>query len=277
MGGGGSSTINQNFNMSVVNDIMYNSVTNNESINENTMQNIQGMELNILRSVGCNINTSQEITSSFMATTEQITESFQSVENDIVSELQAQASAALDKQTQMGNLQFGDKQNVNQNINSEIENIVKTNLETNNLTKTINEAVNIQEQTINIGEAICLNGETLSFKQNISADLAAQAVAKNLLSAVTTNKMASEIIAKGEATAASKAGGAAEVIDSAGEAVAGVVGAVTGPMKYAIIGAALSCIMLIIAMVMMGMSPAGQNKLKTANFSGMKMPSMGRR
>ena len=116
MGGGGSSTINQEFNMSVVNDVMYNSVTNNESINENSMQNIQNMELNILKSVGCNITTDQEITSSFMATTEQITESFQSVENDIVSELRAQASAALDKQTQMGNLQFGDRQNVNQTI-----------------------------------------------------------------------------------------------------------------------------------------------------------------
>jgi len=276
MGGGGSSTINQEFNMSVVNDIMYNSVTTNESINENNMQNIQNMELNILRNVGCNIETDQTITSSFMATTEQITDSFQNVENEIVSELQAQASAALDKQTQMGNLQFGDRQNVNQTINTEIENIVKTQIETNNLTKTINEAVNIQGQTINIGETICFNGEQLSFKQNISAELAAQAVAKNLLSAMTTNQTSNEIITKGESAAASMAGGSAQVIESAGEAVTGVVGAVTGPMKFAIIGAVLSCIMLIIAMAMMGLSPAGQNKLKTANFSKMKMPGMRR-
>jgi hypothetical protein len=276
MGGGGSSTINQEFNMSVVNDIMYSSVTNNESINENNMQNIQNMELNILRNVGCNIETDQTITSSFMATTEQITDSFQNVENEIVSELQAQASAALDKQTQMGNLQFGDRQNVNQTINTEIENIVKTQIETNNLTKTINEAVNIQGQTINIGETICFNGEQLSFKQNISAELAAQAVAKNLLSAMTTNQTTNEIITKGESAAASMAGGSAQVIESAGEAVTGVVGAVTGPMKFAIIGAVLSCIMLIIAMAMMGLSPAGQNKLKTANFSKMKMPGMRR-
>jgi hypothetical protein len=276
MGGGGSSTINQEFNMSVVNDIMYSSVTNNESINENNMQNIQNMELNILRNVGCNIETDQTITSSFMATTEQITDSFQNVENEIVSELQAQASAALDKQTQMGNLQFGDRQNVNQTINTEIENIVKTQIETNNLTKTINEAVNIQGQTINIGETICFNGEQLSFKQNISAELAAQAVAKNLLSAMTTNQTSNEIITKGESAAASMAGGSAQVIESAGEAVTGVVGAVTGPMKFAIIGAVLSCIMLIIAMAMMGLSPAGQNKLKTANFSKMKMPGMRR-
>ena len=62
MGGGGSSTINQNFNMSIVNDVLYESVTKNESINENTMENIQGMELNVLRNVGCNISTDQNIT-----------------------------------------------------------------------------------------------------------------------------------------------------------------------------------------------------------------------
>lgn len=277
MGGGGSSTINQEFNMSVVNDIMYSSVTNNESINENNMQNIQNMELNILRNVGCNIETDQTITSSFMATTEQITDSFQNVENEIVSELQAQAGAALDKQTQMGNMQFGDRQNVNQTINTEIENIVKTQLETNNLTKTINEAVNIQGQTINIGETICFNGEQLSFKQNISADLAAQAVAKNLLSAMTTNQTSNEIITKGESAAASMAGGTAEVIESAGEAVTGVVGAVTSPMRSAIIGAVLSCIVVIIAMVMIARSPAGQKKIKNASFPTVGMPGMRRR
>ena len=277
MGGGGSSTINQEFNMSVVNDIMYSSVTNNESINENNMQNIQNMELNILRNVGCNIETDQTITSSFMATTEQITDSFQNVENEIVSELQAQAGAALDKQTQMGNMQFGDRQNVNQTINTEIENIVKTQLETNNLTKTINEAVNIQGQTINIGETICFNGEQLSFKQNISADLAAQAVAKNLLSAMTTNQTSNEIITKGESTAASMAGGTAEVIESAGEAVTGVVGAVTSPMRSAIIGAVLSCIVVIIAMVMIARSPAGQKKIKNVSFPTVGMPGMRRR
>jgi len=277
MGGGGSSTINQEFNMSVVNDIMYNSVTNNTSINENTMQNIQGMELNILKSVGCNITTSQEITSSFMATTEQITQSFQNVSNDLVSELQAQAGAALDKQTQMGNMQFGDRQNVNQTINTEIENIVKTQLETNNLTETINKAVNIQEQTINIGEVYCFNGESLTFKQNISADLAAQAVAKNLLSAITSNEVGTQIVTEASASASTEAGGAAEVIESAGEAVSGVFDVITGPAKYAIIGVVLSCIMVIIAMVMMGLSPAGQNKIKTANFPNIKMPGMRRR
>ena len=272
MGGGGSSTINQEFNMSVVNDILYESVTNNENVNESTMQSIQNMNLNIERNVGCNISTDQTINSSFMATTEQITDSFQQVSNELVSELQAQASAALDKQSQAGNFQFGDRQNVNQTINTEIENEVKTMMETNNLTKTVNESVNIQDQTINIGETICLNGEQLSFKQNISADLAAQAVAKNVLSAISKNAVVNEVVVKAESEAKAKAGGAAEVVDSVGNAATGIIGAVTGPMKYAIMAAAGLCCMLVIAMLVMGLSPAGQSKMKNMNMRGMKMP-----
>ena len=272
MGGGGSSTINQEMNMSMVNDILYESVTNNESYTQNEMRNEQVLNLKIGRNVGCNIETDQTINSTFMATTEQITDSFQNVANDLVSSLQAGAGAALDKQTQAGNLQFGDKQNVNQEINTEIENIVTTQLETNNLTETINKAVNVQEGNIEIGETICLDGEQLSFRQNISADLAAQAVTKNILTAVTKNSVVQDTIAQIDAEAKSKAGGAAEVVDSVGYAATGIIGAVTGPMKYAIMAAAGLCCMLVIAMLVMGLSPAGQSKMKNMNMRGMKMP-----
>ena len=272
MGGGGSSTINQEMNMSMVNDILYESVTKNESYTQNEMRNEQVLNLKIGRNVGCNIETDQTINSTFMATTEQISNSFQNVANDLVSSLQAGASAALDKQTQAGNFQFGDKQNVNQKINTEIENIVKTQLETNNLTETINKAVNVQEGNIEIGETICLNGEQLSFRQNISADLAAQAVTKNILTAVTKNSVVQDTIAQIDAEAKAKAGGAAEVVDSVGNAASNVIGAVTGPMKYAIMAAAGLCCMLVIAMLVMGLSPAGQSKMKNVNMRGMKMP-----
>lgn len=265
MGGGGSTTINQEMNMSVVNDILYESVTNNQSINQNEMQNIQNLNIKIGRTVGCNITTDQTITSSFIATTEQITSSFQSVQNQIVSELQAQAAAALDKQTQMGNFQFGDRQNVNQTINSEIENIVRTQMETNNLTETINKSINIQDQDVEIAEAICFNGEQLTFKQNISADMAAQAVARNLLSAATTSGVVNSIVQEGEATAAVSAGGAAEVIDSAGAAATGIIGAMTGPIKYVVIAIVLVLCMLAIGAVMLGKTEGGQKAIGNAS------------
>ena len=272
MGGGGSSTINQEMNMSMVNDILYESVTNNESYTQTDMLNEQVLNLKIGDIIGCNVETDQTINSTFMATTEQITDSFQNVANDLVSSLQAQAGAALDKQTQAGNFQFGDKQNVNQEINTEIENIVTTQLETNTLKETINKAVNVQEGNIEIGETICLNGEQLSFRQNISADLAAQAVTRNLLTAISRNSVVQDTIAKIDAEAKAKAGGAAEVVDSVGNAATGIIGAVTGPMKYGIMAISGICCMLIVAMIVMGLSPAGQSKIQTANMRGMKMP-----
>lgn len=272
MGGGGSSTINQEMNMSMVNDILYESVTNNESYTQNEMRNEQVLNLKIGRNVGCNIETDQTINSTFMATTEQITDSFQNVANDLVSSLQAQAGAALDKQTQAGNFQFGDKQNVNQKINTEIQTIVETQMKTNTLKETINKAVNVQEGNIEIGRVVCADGEQLSFRQNISADLAAQAVTRNLLTAISRNSVVQDTVAKIDAEAKAKAGGAAEVVDSVGNAATGIIGAVTGPMKYGIMAISGICCMLIVAMIVMGLSPAGQSKMKNMNMRGMKMP-----
>lgn len=269
MGGGGSTSISQELNMSVVNDILYKSVTNNENYTENDMQNVQKLNIKIGKLIGCDLTTEQEITSSFMATMQQITESFQMVQNDIISELQAQAGAALDKQTQMGNLQFGDKTNLEQKINTEIKTMVETQLETNNLQTTINKSINIQEQDVFINEAVCIDGNKLEFKQNISADLAAQAVAKNLLSAATSNKVANEIVTDIDASLKTKAGGAAEVVDSVGSAAAGVLGAMTGPARYAIIASVICCCMAVIAMIVLGMSPAGQKGLNKSVNAGL--------
>jgi len=194
------------------------------------------------------------------------------VANDLVSSLQAGAGAALDKQTQAGNLQFGDKQNVNQNINTEIQTIVETQMKTKTLKETINKAVNVQEGNIEIGRTVCLDGEQLSFRQNISADLAAQAVTRNLLTAISKNSVVQDTIAKIDAEAKSKAGGAAEVVDSVGNAASNVIGAVTGPMKYGIMAVAGICCLLVVAMIVMGLSPAGQSKMKNMNMRGMKMP-----
>jgi hypothetical protein len=249
MGGGGSTTINQEFNMQMTNELLYNSVQNNTSIDENRMENIQDMDLQILRTVGCNVKTAQTTKSSFLSSTEHIAQSFQQVETQLASALKQQASAALDKQTQMGNFQFGDRQNINQKMDTEIENIVNTQLQTNNLKTTINDSINIQGQVIKIGEAICFDGETLSFEQDISADLAAQSVSRNLLSAVNSSSVVNDIIAEGEASSSTFAGGAAEAVESVGEAASKVGMALMMPYLISIVGVVLC---LIVSMVVFG-------------------------
>jgi hypothetical protein len=198
-----------------------------------------------------------------MTKTRQIVSSFKSVENDIASAMQAQVSGALDKQTQMGNLQFGDRQNIEQNINNEIKNVITTEMSSENLTTVINNAVNIQNQKVYIDTAICNEGETHSFKQDISADIAAQTVSENILSAVSQNKVINDIVAETEATLSTKAGGVAEVVDSVGNAF-------SGPFMYAAIASVACALILVVALVALGRSPAGQNAMRSGKFPGMK-------
>lgn len=263
MGGGGSTTIKQNLNMSMLNEMLYKSVEKNESITSNDIENVQNMEIEYGTVIGCNIETEQTSESSIMTNTQQIVNSFKSVENELASAMQAQVSGALDKQTQMGNLQFGDRQNIEQNINNEIKNIVTTEMKTENLTKVINNAVNVQNQKVYIDTAICNDGETHSFKQDISADIAAQTVSQNILSATTQNKVINDIVAETEATLSTKAGGVAEVVDSVGNAF-------SGPFMYAAIASVACALILVVALVALGRSPAGQNAMRSGKFPGMK-------
>ena len=51
----------------------------------------------------------------------------------------------MEKVTEAGNMQFGDKQNMNQTVNMELKNIIKNAFETNTLSETVAEVVNLQE------------------------------------------------------------------------------------------------------------------------------------
>src|SRR6056300_1331217 len=189
--------IKQDIDTTIINDMLYESVTNNESVNENTMENIQNLELNVKRNIGCNIETDQTINPGFMASTDQIVDSFQSVTDGITTNLMDQAKAAIQKQADLGNISDADISDINQTVKNRIENEVKSVMETNNITKTINDAVNVQGQKINIGETIFTGGEQLSFRQNITADLAAQAISKKILKKLASTEEMTDIAMEG--------------------------------------------------------------------------------
>ena len=173
--------IKQEIDTSIINNMLYESVTNNEEVNENTMENVQNMELNVKRNIGCSIETDQTINPGFMASTDQIVDSFANVADGITENLRDQAKTAIQKQADLGNISDADLSDINQTVNTKIENEVRNVMEYNSLKKTVSEAVNVQGQVINIGETICTGGEKLSFRQNITADLAAQAISKKIM------------------------------------------------------------------------------------------------
>ena len=220
MGGGGSQTIEQTFNLSAVNKSIYNQVTKNTQKVSGSQTNIQKMNLNIGGSmIQCPYKSSQQLDADMQADVAQIPNTILAMKNEISAEMQAGASAAMEKSTQAGNMQFGDKQDLQQTVNMEIENIVDTTITTENLTELIMEQVSIQSDTINIAGDLDCMGEPFDRTQNLTASLAAKSVQEALTDALIENKVTSGMVATLDADMKSKAGGFAEMISAA-----------TGPM-----------------------------------------------
>ena len=255
MGGGGSQSIEQTFNMSAVNKSIYNQVTKNTQKVSGSQTNIQKMTLNVGGSmIACPYTSSQTLDADMQADVEQIPSTILAMKNEISAEMQAGASAAMEKSTQAGNMQIGDKQNLQQTVNMEIQNIVDTTITTNNLTELIMEQVSIQSDTINIGGDLDCMGAPFDRTQNLTAKLAAKSVMEALTDALIVNKVTSGMAATVDADMKSKAGGFAEMISAA-----------TGPMMASAIASVVGIVMVMLSVAIVAMSPAGQGAMNKAS------------
>ena len=265
MGGGGSQTINQTFNLSVLNETIFKQITNNTQTLATAMNNIQEMEINF-GSVesGCKATIGQTINANSTAIGQLDSTTLGESKAKIETELQASAQAALEKVTEAGNFQFGDEQDINQRLNLAVHNVIENVFETNNLNEVYSEVVNIQQGRVNVG--VC-DGE-LEFNQNIVAQLTAKAITKSIATAIADNELLSAIHAAASGDAKTENKGISDIVDAIGDAFA-------GPMKYAII-ASVVCVCLIVVLVMvMALSPAGQKGM--TNMSGAAASRLGGR
>ena len=265
MGGGGSQTIEQTFNLSVLNETIFKQITTNEQTLATAMNNIQEMEIVIgTIGTGCKATFGQTIDANSTVVGQLDSTTLGESKAKIETELQASAQAALEKVTEAGNFQFGDEQDIDQELNLAVHNIIENVFETNNLNEVYSEVVNIQEKKITIG--VC-DGE-ITVDQNIVAQLVAKAITKSIATAIADNELLSAIHASSSADAKTENKGLADIVDSIGEAFA-------GPFKYAII-ASVMCVCLIVVLVMvMALSPAGQKGM--SNMSGAAASRLGRR
>ena len=272
MGGGGSTTqnIEQTFNFSAISENVTNIVTNNTQETGASGANIQGMKVNFGEIIGCDVNLSQRITSSTMASSEFSVEEIAELQTSITNDMQAAATAALEKNSQMGSelgaLMSGDmNQDIKTSIDMEIQNLVKNNITTNNLTSTVSEQVNIQDGELNVKRYDCTVGSaSLDFSQDVVSEVKAESVMSTLKEAIANNKVLNKMAASADSTATQKQGGIAEVMDSVFGGIADIIGT---SQQGAMAGSAASvciCCVLVIGMVMMFMSPAGQNMGRTA-------------
>ena len=273
MGGSGGETnqsIEQTFNFSAISENVTNIVTNNTQETGASGANIQGMKVNFGEIIGCDVNLSQTITSKTMASSEFSVEEIAQLQTSITNDMQAAASAALEKNSQMGSelgaLVSGDmNQDIKTEIDMEIQNLVENNITTNNLTSTVSEQVNIQDGELNVKRYDCTVGNaTLNFSQDVISEVKAESVMSTLKESISNNTMLNKMAASSDAAATQKQGGIAEVMDSVLGGIAGIIGtSQKGAMAASGASVCIVCV-LVIGLAVMFMSPAGQNMGRNA-------------
>ena len=245
MGGGGSQTVNQTFNMDVVNKSLMTTITNNQQSLSAAMNNIQKVKVRV-GNMGpdCDMKIGQKINASSQSSATMSPTTINEAKTVISNELVASAAAAMEKTTEAGNLQFGDKQNMNQEVNMAIENVIENTFETNNLNEVIAEMVNLQEGDLVVRNC---NGK-LDFSQDIVATLMAEAITDSLTQNIADSETLNKLKAATEGSQKTENKGLADIIDKA-----------LGPMKYAILASVCCVCVLVLGLVAMFLSPAGQN------------------
>ena len=88
MGGDTSQSIENTFNFSAISENITNIITNNSSTTTATGANIQGMEINLGKIIGCDMNFSQKITSKTMASSDFEAAEIATLQNAITTDMQ---------------------------------------------------------------------------------------------------------------------------------------------------------------------------------------------
>jgi hypothetical protein len=259
MGGGGDQRINQAFNISSMNQSIFEQTTTNKSESVASQANIQTMSLDMRNVKGCTTTVTQNIDATASASSELNNTQETAIRNAITNEMTAAVQAQVDKVTEAGNFQFGDKQNVNQELNLAVTNIVENVVNVENINAALAEQVSIQDGMYTIDGYDCTLGGSINYSQDITAQVVATMVTNNLVDAIASSDILNQLDAAADAAAKTENKGIADIIGTFFEGL-------TGPMKYAMIASVVCCCMIIVLVMVMALSPAGQKGM--TNMSG---------
>ena len=257
MGGFGSQTIEQTFNMSALNKSIYEQTTINSSSSIASQANIQSMRVDMRNIVACTTNITQNVNANASASSKLETTQTIAIKNALTTEMQAAVQAQLEKITEAGNVQFGDDQDVKQELNLAVENVISNSIVTENINKAVADQVTIQDGVYTIDGYDCTLGGEINYTQDITAQVVANIITKNLTDSIAQNDVLNQLQAKADAAAKTENKGIADIIDSIGDLLA-------GPFKWIAIACVMCVCVLVIGAVIMFMSPAGQNMGRNA-------------
>jgi hypothetical protein len=273
MGGSGGETnqsIENTFNFKALNENITNVITNNTQETGATGANIQGMKVVFGDIYGCDVNLSQKITSTTMASSEFSASEIAQLQTAITNDLSASAASALEKNSQMGSelgaLVSGDTNlEIKTEVDMEIKNLVENNITTNNLTSTVSEQVNIQDGELSVKRYDCTVGNaTLNFSQDVVSVVKAESVMSVLKEAIAKSEMLNKMAATADSSASQSQGGVAEIADSVFGGIAGIIGTSQEGAQVASAASVCCVCVLVLGGVAVALSPAGQNAGRAA-------------
>jgi hypothetical protein len=257
MGGGGSQTINQTFNLSAVNKSIFNQITKNKSESAASQANVQNLKVVMKNVRGCSSNFNQKIDATTQSSSKLTAQTTTEIKNAITNDLQASAAAAVEKATQMGNFQFGDRQNVNQEVTLAIENVIENTITTENINKAIADQVSIQDGELLIDGYDCREGGDINWSQNIVAKLSAEAITTAIGDSIASSEILNKLHASASGNAKSENKGFSEFMTAFFEGL-------YGPVKWIALVIGLLCIGSLIFLF----SGAGQNATRNLGRAG---------
>ena len=276
MGGGGSTTqkVEQTFNMKSINKSIYTEINSNMTESLADQVNMQKLVVRLTNVEGCSANFGQKIDASTQSVSQFKDEQVREIKNAITNDMQASASAALEKTSQMGNLSDlglgGDTDmEIKQNVKMEVQNIIENTITTNNVNRAVAKQVSVQDGVLIVNGFRCAEGGSINWNQDMVAVLAAKAITDQLTQSLAESNTVNKLAASADATGTKKDGGIAEAAEGIGQGFANVaegigtgIGNVMGGGQMASAASACVLCIAILAALYFMMSPAGQGATK---------------
>jgi len=270
MGGGGSQSVRQSIDIKSTTSILEKNIqtnsqkvqaaaTANNSIEASVGINPMTGEPGFI--TGCSMNFKQTAVADAQSSATSAIESIAESKQEIANDMKSKVAAALEKTSEAGNFQFGDKSNTEIDIKKDIQTTVENVFEKENLQSVVGNAVAVNSAKIQIGNMDCTLGGELNFEQDAAAKAAATAVMGDVTKKLMETSSIAKVIDEVDAKQKTENKGAADVVDSAGDAAAKVIGA-AGMAAYApLIACVLICASMIMVAMIMSQSKGGRKAM----------------
>ena len=261
MGGGGSQSVRQSIDIKSTTSILEKNIQKNSQKVKAAATAANKLKVKLGDVVGCNLDFTQKATADAQSSATSAIESIAESKQEIANDMKSKVAAALEKTSEAGNFQFGDKSNTEIDIKKDIQTTVENVFEKENLQSVVGNAVAVNSAKIQIGNMDCTLGGELNFEQDAAAKAAATAVMGDVTKKLMETSSIAKVVDEVDAKQKTENKGAADVIDSAGEAASSVIGAYGMAMYAPLIACVLICGSMIMVAMIMSRSKGGRKAM----------------